>query len=271
MAALPPSRTVRGPGSARRTPRRGLVPGERWRDGNSGCPLPAKLTSASVEGMHPREEHAALLDELSRRGFLQRAGTLGLGGLVLAAVPAAERLIAASEADALVPVVGDAALQAFADTMIPGRRTSRTDLGNSVAAGAIAGVDPRPGAVETDALALYRHPLIGFDALEPAFLADLSRRAAQRGGTFVSLSFANRVEVCKAGLSFGNPDRLVWEAAAAVPFTAFCAAALSREQTAKKASGYRVMGLPGAAPHGYRRFSYRKKLSKERTRRGYLK
>ncbi|HEY1358092.1 MAG TPA: DUF5987 family protein [Thermoleophilaceae bacterium] len=221
--------------------------------------------------MDPREEHARLLDDLSRRGFLQRAGTLGLGGIVLAAVPAAERLIAATNAEALVPLVSDSALQAFADTMIPGRKTSRTDLGNAVQAGAIAGVDKRPGAVEADALALYRHPLIGFNALEPAFLADLNARSLQQGGTFVSLSFAKRVEVCKGALAFSNPDRLVWEAAAAVPFTAFCAAALIPEQTAKKASGYRVMGLPGAAPHGYRRFSYRKKLSKERTRRGWLK
>ena len=218
--------------------------------------------------MDLREEHAALLDELSRRGFLQRAGALGLGGLVLAAIPAAERLIAATDAEAAVPVIGDAALQAFADTMIPGRKTNRTDLGNAVQPGAIAGVDPRPGAVEADALALYRHPLIGFDALEPAFLADLTARS---GGSFVSLSFDERVEVCREGLAFSNPDRVVWEAAAAVPFTAFCAAGLVREQTAAKASGYRVMGLPGAAPHGYRRFSYRKKLSKERTRRGYLK
>jgi hypothetical protein len=218
--------------------------------------------------MDAREEHGALLDELSRRGFLQRAGVLGLGGLVLAAVPTAERLLAAAGAEAVVPLVGDAALQAFADTIIPGRKTSKTDLGNKVEPGAIAGVDGRPGAVEADALALFRHPLIGFDALEPGFLADLSARAK---GSFVSLSFADRVEVCKAGLAFSNPDRLVWEAAAAVPFTAFCAAALIPEQTAAKASGYRVMGLPGKAPHGYRRFSYRKKLSRERTRKGYLK
>src|SRR3954462_4911243 len=181
--------------------------------------------------MHPREEHAALLDELSRRGFLQRAGTLGLGGLVLAAVPAAERLIAATKADALVPVVGDAALQAFADTMVPGRKGSRTDPGNSVQPGAIAGVDRRPGAVEADALALYRHPLIGFDALEPAFISDLEARSLRFGGTFVSLPFRDRVEVCKAGLAFSNPDRLVWEAAAAVPFTAFCAPGLAPAQT----------------------------------------
>src|SRR5919109_287483 len=216
--------------------------------------------------MDPREEHAGLLDELSRRGFLQRAGGLGLGALVTAAIPAGERLMAAAEAQAAVPVAGDAALPAFADTMIPRRRISRTHLGNPVAAGAIAGVDRRPGAVEADALALYRHPLVGFDALEPAFLADLTARA---GGSFVSLSFDQRVEVCKQGLAFSNPDRVVWEAAAAVPFTAFCAAGLIREQTAAKASGYRVMGLPGAAPHGYRAFSYRRRLARERTRKGY--
>ena len=94
--------------------------------------------------MDAREEDGALLDELTRRGFLQRAGVLGLGGLVLAAVPTAERLLAAAGAEAAVPVVGDAALQAFADTIIPGRKTSKTDLGNKVEPGAIAGVDGRP-------------------------------------------------------------------------------------------------------------------------------
>jgi hypothetical protein len=40
--------------------------------------------------------------------------------------------------------------------------------------------------------------------------------------------------------------------------------------TAAKASGYRVMGLPGVAPKGYPHFSYRRKLSRERTKRGSL-
>ena len=120
-------------------------------------------------------------------------------------------------------------------------------------------------------LALYHHPLTGFDALEPAFLAELQQRSATLGpGDFVSLNFDRRVAVCKAGLDFSNPARVVWEAAAAVPFTAFCAAALVPEQRAEKASGYRVMGLPGAEPVGYRRFSYRRKLSRERTKKGYL-
>ena len=73
-----------------------------------------------------------------------------------------------------------------------------------------------------------------------------------------------------AGLDFSNSSRLLWEAAAAVPFTAFCAAALVPEQTAAKAVGYGVMGLPGVAPTGYSDFSYRRVLSREATGGGSL-
>jgi hypothetical protein len=76
--------------------------------------------------------------------------------------------------------------------------------------------------------------------------------------------------VCRDGLAYANGSRAVWEAAAAVPFTAFCAAAMVPEQTADRACGYRVMGLPGAAPRGYRDFSYRRRLARGRTRRGNL-
>jgi hypothetical protein len=218
--------------------------------------------------MEPASEHGSLLEDLTRRGFLRRAG---LGALVLAATPLAKELVAADPARAqLAGLPVDATLQAFADTMIPGRKASKTDLGNAIDPRAILGVDNRPGAVEADALALFHHPLIGFDALEGPFLADLNARALQHGGEFVSMGFDDRVRVCIDGLAFSNQTRVLWEAAAAVPFTAFCAAAVIPEQTAAKASGYRVMGLPGKAPHGYRGFSYRKKLSKERTKKGYL-
>jgi hypothetical protein len=208
---------------------------------------------------------------LSRRSFVQRGGALGLGALVLGAVPAARRAEAQLPVPDLLPGEPDAALQAFADTIIPGRRAARTDLGNAIHPRAIAGVDPRPGAVEADALALYHHPLVGFDALEPAFLAELQSRSLPLGGDFLALDFERRVQVCRDGLAFSNESRTVWEAAAAVPFTAFCAAALVPQQSAARASGYRVMGLPGAAPRGYRRFSYGRRLSRERTRRGNLR
>jgi hypothetical protein len=215
------------------------------------------------------EQHDALVADLTRRGLLARGGVLGLAALVAYAGPVARALVAPEPALA-EPDLADGTLQAFADTMIPGRRATRTDLGHEIHPRAIAGVDPLPGAVESDALALYHHPQIGFDALEPDFLADLSVRSLAQGGDFLSLDFARRVTVCVAGLSFDNPSRVLWEAAAAVPFTAFCAAAMVPNATAAKASGYRVMGLPGVAPKGYRHFSYRRKLSRERTKRGSL-
>jgi hypothetical protein len=212
-------------------------------------------------------EHDALLEALTRRDLIGRAGAAGLGALVLAAVPAARRTPVAS---AQTPNYADATLQAFADTMVPGRKVARTESGADIHPQAIAGADSSPGAVEADVLALYHHPEVGFDRVEAPFLADMNVRSLARGGDFLSLGFDDRVAVCVAGLDFSNPVRVLWEAAAAVPFTAFCAAALVPQQTAEKAVGYRVMGLPGVAPNGYGAFSYRRKLSKERTKKGYL-
>jgi hypothetical protein len=213
--------------------------------------------------------HESLVGELTRRGLLARGGTLGLAALVASAAPVARGLLDPPPALA-EPSVADGTLQAFADTIIPGRPATRTDLGNEIHPHAIAGVDPLPGAVEADVLALYHHPNVGFDAIEPSFLADMSSRSLAQGGDFLSLDFDRRVKVCVAALAFDNPARVMWEAAAAVPFTAFCAAAMVPNATAAKASGYRVMGLPGIAPRGYRDFSYQRKLARERTKRGYL-
>jgi hypothetical protein len=207
--------------------------------------------------------------ELSRRDFLQRASALGAGAMVLAALPAAELMLRADPAIAAVRP-DDATLQAFADTIIPGRKATKTDLGDEIDPLAIAGVDGEPGAVEADALRLFHDPLIGFDALAPAFLSDLSTRSLQQGGPFLTLGYDKRAAVALSGLSFDNPSRTLWEAAAAVPFTAFCAAAEHPIGTSANASGYRVMGYPGAAPNGYRGASYRRKLSVERTRHGSL-
>jgi len=216
-----------------------------------------------------RAGHAALIDDLTRRGFLRRAGALGVSAVVASAVPYAQLLLDPPPALADVNLL-DGTLQAFADTILPGRKTATTDLGNTIHPLAIAGVDALPGAVEADALALFHHPLIGFDALQPALLADLSARSLPLGADFLDLPFDKRVGVLAAGLDFDNPARAVWEAAAAVPFTAFCAAALVPNATAARASGYHVMGLPGIAPNGYRDFSYGRRLARERTKKGYL-
>jgi hypothetical protein len=62
----------------------------------------------------------------------------------------------------------------------------------------------------------------------------------------------------------------VWEAAAAVPFTAFLAAATQPYATIDTASGYQVMGHPGTAPNGYANYSYKRVLSTEHTAGGNL-
>ena len=200
---------------------------------------------------------------LRRRDFLELAALVALAG------PLARELARPAAAYAQ-PSELDGTLQAFADTMLPGRRATRTALGAEIHPLAIAGVDAEPGAVEADALALYHHPLTGFDALEGAFLAELEARSLPEGGPFLRLPFAARQRVCEGGLSFDNPARVVWEAASAVPFTAFCAAALVPGQRPPEAVGYAVMGHPGAAPAGYRRASWRRRLARERTRRGSL-
>ena len=207
--------------------------------------------------------------ELSRRDFLRDTSLLGAAALIASAVPVAERILAADPALAQVSN-DDATLQAFADTIIPGRKAERTDLGDEIHPDAIAGVDDEPGAVEADVLRLYHHPLTGFDTIQPAFLAELSTRSLQRGGPFLGLGFDARTAVVLEALSFDNTDRVLYEAAAAVPFTAFCAAAVHEVGTSKNASGYRVMGYPGAAPQGYRRYSYGRKLARDFTKKGYL-
>jgi hypothetical protein len=203
---------------------------------------------------------------LTRRQAIGR----GLAAAVAAALPAAQAWHGTPPASALVPLLADGTLQAFFDTLIPGRRVAATVSGKAIDPRAIAGVDPLPGAVEADALALGRHPKIGFDALAVPLVADLERQAAPQGGDLLSLPFDARVRACVAGLDFANPLRPRWEAGAAVAFTAFCGAGLTATQTPADAPGWAVMGLPGRAPAGYPDASYGRRLARERTRAGSL-
>jgi hypothetical protein len=221
-----------------------------------------------LQQLRPEEDLGTFAELLSRRQVLQRATAVGLGGLVLSALPVAERLLV-SEAAAAVELP-DATLQAFADTMVPGRKALTTDLGREIHPLAIAGMHNEPGAVEADALLLYHDPLIGFDSLEGPFLSELSARSLTRGAPFLNLPFDKRVAVCLDGLAASNPSVQVFEAAAAVPFTAFLAAAEQTNATIDGSSAYQVMGYPGTAPNGYADYSYKRKLAVERTARGYL-
>jgi hypothetical protein len=207
---------------------------------------------------------------LSRRQVLQRATALGLGGFVMSALPAAERLLSGAAPALAAPNLADATLQAVADTIIPGRKVDRTDLGNEIHPLAIAGAHSEPGAVQADALLLFHEPRIGFDALQAAFLTELETRSLTRGGQFLDLPFDKRVAVCVDGCGASNPTVLVWEAAAAVAFAAFLVVATQRNATIDAASGLQVMGHPGTAPNGYAEFSYGRKLSRELTSAGSL-
>ncbi len=221
--------------------------------------------------MRPRpaeERPGDLAKLLSRRQVLQRASLLGLGALIGPALPVAERIFVPPAVASTLP--DGATLQAYAETLVPGRKALTTDLGNPIEPLAIAGVDNEPGAVEADALLLYADPLIGFPALEAPFLAELSARSLAHGAPFLNLSFEQRVAVCLEGLAPSNPTVLVWEAAAAVPFVAFLCAGAQSEATIDSSSSYQVMGYPGAAPNGYKEFSYKHKLSRELTKHGYL-
>src|SRR5207237_9950967 len=132
-----------------------------------------------------RSELAA---ELSRRDLLSRATSLGVGALILAALPVVDRLAepAAARAQEL-PVDSDGTLQAFFDTVIPGKKVPnlKTELGNPIHPDSIAGADPEHGAVYTDALLLAKNPKIGFELLEAPFLAQLETLAATHGGPFL--------------------------------------------------------------------------------------
>jgi hypothetical protein len=247
-------------------PRFGVIPRTRRFQASDRGRVTIARHSSQVA---PPQTPAEIAGLLSRRDILKRATALSLGGLVLSALPAADRILAAAPAQAAVNLA-DATLQAVADTLIPGRLAQVTDLGHEIHPKAIAGVHGEPGAVETDALLLFHSPLIGFDALEPAFLSEVSTRSLLRGGQFLDLPFAKRVAVCVEGLDPGNPSVVVWEAAIAVGFTSFIAAATQRNATIDTASGYQVMGYPGTAPNGYADYSYRRKLSSEVTSNGSL-
>jgi hypothetical protein len=214
-------------------------------------------------------ERSPLGGLLSRRQVLQRASALGLAGIVASALPGAQGFLAAAPALA-DPTLTDATLQAVADTLVPGCKVARTDLGNEIHPKAIAGAHTEPGAVQADALLVFHDQRIGFDALAPALLTELETRSLLRGGQFLDLPFASRVSVMVDGLAASNPTVLVWEAAGAVAFAAFLIAATQVNATIDTASGLQVMGHPGTAPNGYADYSYAKKLSRELTANGSL-
>ena len=62
---------------------------------------------------------------LSRRQVLKHASLLSLGGLVVSALPVADRILAGAEPAQAAVSLTDGTLQAVADTLIPGRPATR--------------------------------------------------------------------------------------------------------------------------------------------------
>ena len=126
------------------------------------------------------------MSELSRRELIGRATTLGLGALVLGALPIVERMAKPGAAFAQgLPADPDGTLQAFFDTIIPGRKVAglKTELGHPIHPDAIAGVDREHGAVYTDALLLAHNPTAM--TAEPSVVKNVKYFAAPRNDGFI--------------------------------------------------------------------------------------
>jgi hypothetical protein len=228
-------------------------------------------------GLPERAVRGEVAAELSRRELMKDAGALGLGAMIASALPLAARIVVPERVSAQSADLIGVTQQAFFDTIIPGKPVPSltTELGEAIHPLAIAGVDPEHGAVYTDALKLANDPRLGFTVLSVPFLAELEAFALLNGGQFIDLDHDARERTCIAGLAFANPTRVLWESAAAVAFTSFCAAgniveATGRPGTKRSSAGYAVMGHPGPAPHGYKDFSYNRVLNRGRTKKGYL-
>lgn len=161
-------------------------------------------------------------------------------------------------------------LEAFADTIIPGRKRSADDP-------AVAGVDDDPGAVEAGALELLSHPaggladsLFGLAALLNAhaqqYIAEHSLTADGTLPAFVALPFAHRLTLVARLTAVDHPEKAFWVGLALFANMAFDSAAhlSTPEALAAGHPGLTLMGYAHPDPDGvYRfpRFSYGRQLA----------
>jgi len=162
-------------------------------------------------------------------------------------------------------------LEAFADTLIPGRRRFDGDM-------AIAGVVEGPGAVQAGAVDLMWFPPAAVGPVLPGFVSTLNSRATTYAAQhhlvidptlppFVALGFADRTRLCLELLDPTAPDYLLWWALAAMPFLAFHTAGHLHTADAVRDGhpGLRAIGFPHPDRDGLWRFphfSYRRKLAR---------
>lgn len=207
-----------------------------------------------------------MLPDLSRRQLLRS---------VAAGVAALPLLDAASAAAPDGPVDDRATLEAFADTIVPGERRSRSDR-------VVAGATPGPGAVQAGAWRLLNDGDVGIAPAIPGLAAGLNTAAAAEAASaglvldpavpaFVALPFRHRTAVATRLLNGQGPDQVVWYAVAALAMLAFHTAAHLDTATAVREGhpGLRWLRFPEPDDDGlwrYERFSYRRRLARSHPR-----
>jgi hypothetical protein len=166
-------------------------------------------------------------------------------------------------------------LEAFADTLIPGRKRYDGDH-------AVAGVVHGPGAVQAGAVDLMWFPPAAIGPALPAFGSMLNARAGAYAAReqvaldptlppFVALGFADRTRLCLELLDPAAPDYLLWWAIAAMPFLAFHTAGHLHTVDAVRSGhpGLRTLRFPMPDRDGLWRFpdfSYRRRLARPHRR-----
>lgn len=136
-----------------------------------------------------------------------------LRALVAATAVLATVRPAAAHATALSTVTTQT-MEAFADTVVPGRKRGPGDR-------AIAGADSVPGAVEAGALTLFAMPQLGIAELMAGFAVDLNAHAVSYAvrnlllldptvPPFVALSFAHRTTLLRQLCLPPGLDQQIW-------------------------------------------------------------
>lgn len=161
------------------------------------------------------------------------------------------------------------ALEAWADTVIPGEKRSPDDR-------AIAGVSPGGGAVAAGAIEVLRSEEGGMQPLLDDLadmLDDHARRYCAEHGLptdaatpFVGLPYEHRAALVTALMAPGHPEHVMWRGITMFSFMAWDTGAHlpTREALASGHPGLTTMGFTGPDADGLWRFpdfSYRRPLS----------
>lgn len=162
------------------------------------------------------------------------------------------------------------ALEAFADTILPGRKRTPDDA-------AIAGVSHDAGAVEAGALDVVTDPVTGIDDGVPDMARKLNEEAAAYarshdlhvapGQEFADLPYEHRRALVGSLIAVGAPMRDFWVVLALFAYMAYDSAPhrQTAEAVARRDSGLAAMGFAAPGPDGiwaFGDFSYLKPLAR---------